>query len=62
MSNMTREEAQRKIDELRETALQAIREAETIADDHGISFDFDVAYGMGGWYGSNEWKPSSQSC
>lgn len=47
---MTREEGTKKIGELVNEAHAALHAAETIADDLGISFDFDPAYGMGGTY------------
>lgn len=39
-----------KLNELVTQAYNAIAEAEKIADQLGVSFDFDVAYGMGGTY------------
>lgn len=42
---------------------QLFADMEKIADVSGISFYFDgPAYGMGGWYQSNGWQASSQSC
>lgn len=31
-------------------ALALIKEAEALADEHGLDFSLNVAYGMGGWY------------
>lgn len=71
---MTKEQAQREAQRLAAEAMKLIRQAEKIADEHKVSFGFDVAYGMGGTYegdpelrstdyGSDEgWQPSSQGC
>ncbi len=40
----------------------SLSEAENIANEHGLSFSFSPAYGMGGWYEAFAWNPSSQSC
>lgn len=64
-----------RISTLTSLAYAAIAEAEVIAQEHSLSFSFDLAYGMGGTYGepwdasSDEegnveytWMASSQSC
>lgn len=33
-----------------ELAMALIKEAEALADEHGLDFSINVAYGMGGWY------------
>ena len=42
----------------------ALAQAEAIADEYGLEFSIDPAYGMGGYYEGteSEWYPSSQSC
>lgn len=53
-----RKEAQEKIAELTNQAEKLIDEATLIADGAGISFSWDLAYGMGGSYepiGSTDW-------
>jgi hypothetical protein len=50
----------------------AVAEAEAFADENGLEFTLDIAYGMGGtyvsegaaakWESSSGWMPSSQSC
>lgn len=50
------------INALVKQAEELISQAEHIADEHGESFDWDIAYGMGGWYSSGQWKASSESC
>lgn len=40
----------------------ALARAEKIAAEHNLEFSIDPAYGMGGWFTSGEWHPSSQSC
>lgn len=64
------------IDRLTAEALRLIREAEKLADEGGVRFSFDVAYGMGGTYcpkghenwdcvvleERGDWMPSSHSC
>lgn len=47
-----------------EQAQKLVRECEVLADKHDLSFDWDFAYGMGGYYsGTNgEWNASSESC
>ena len=48
--HMTREEAVAKIAELTKAAMQNIKEAEKLAEEHKVEFSFGVAYGMGGHY------------
>lgn len=47
---MTKEEAKKKIEELKEKAQRALWDAEIIADEHGITFDFEITYGAGATY------------
>lgn len=47
---MNEKEARAKIDELTKQAHALIDQAEKVADEHGLHFSFDVAYGMGGSY------------
>lgn len=47
---MNKTEAVKELDKLKAEALNKIREMESLADEHGLSFYFSVAYGMGGWY------------
>jgi len=66
-----------KIDQLVKEIYEKVKEAEALADEHGIEFGLNIAYGMGGQYypkskdgeARNEWAPStsgwyasSQSC
>lgn len=56
-------EAQGKIAEQIKIAKDAIAEAERIADEHKIRFNWDgPSYGMGGSYDDEGWSASSQSC
>lgn len=71
---MNKEKAAAAIADKVNQAEKLISEAEKLADEHGLEFDFSPAYGMGGEYigkgsprlasGWNEqgWNPSSQSC
>jgi hypothetical protein len=66
---MTKEKALAKIAELVLQAESNISEAEHLAREHELTFDFCPAYGMGGTYnGGNTtwlddgWNPSSMSC
>lgn len=45
-----KEQAKKKIDALVQQAHHIIQEAESIADDWKLSFNFEIAYGMGGRY------------
>ena len=47
---MDKIEAKKKIDELIKEAYAKVQEAEAIADEHSLTFDFEVEYGMGGTY------------
>lgn len=48
---MNKQEANAKLAELIKTAENAISEAESLADEFGLSFSSPIgAYGMGGWY------------
>ena len=50
-------EANTKIAEHINTAYAEISAAEKIADEYGLEFSWDLAYGMGGWYtGKNAHK------
>lgn len=45
-----KKEALEKIEKLKEKALKLISEAEEIATEAGVTFSWDLAYGMGGWF------------
>jgi len=64
MVKMTQEEAAKVIDKKTTEAMNLIREAEAIADEYGLDFNFDVAYGMGGYYhgrqASADWDSSDE--
>lgn len=73
MSKRTDQQAYAEISRLTSEAMKLIREAEKIADTHGLEFSFDVAYGMGGTYVPESvfdgpswrepgWQASSHSC
>lgn len=47
---MTKQEAYAKISALTAEAKAKVKEAERIADEHGVDFSFSVSYGMGGTY------------
>lgn len=47
---MNAKEAEAKINELVKQAYELIGEAETLADEHQIGFDFSLGYGMGGYF------------
>lgn len=58
---MNKGEANKKINELVKQAYDNIKQAEELADAHGIDFGFSVAYGMGGHYNpdirrKSEWE------
>jgi hypothetical protein len=68
-------EAAKKLSDVVDGINRAISEAEKIADEYGLSFSLEPAYGMGGYYygtGNPElegryapdqgWNPSSTSC
>lgn len=56
-------EARNRVNELVEQAYAALREAELVADEWDVEFEFEGGgRGMGGWYSSGEWNASSQSC
>lgn len=67
---MSPQEASKLIAEKIRIAENAIKEAETIADEAGVGFSLDLGgYGMGGWYepqpskpddwdASDDWEPS----
>lgn len=75
-TQLTREEANARINALLEIVREAMAEAEGLADEHKLSFSSPIgAYGMGGTYDGNwendkdewgersdGWYPSSQSC
>lgn len=43
-------QALQRIEALKKEAMGKLNEAEKIADENGIGFSWDLAYGMGGWY------------
>jgi len=47
---VTRDQARIQINTYVEEAYASIKKAEAVADTHGISFDFNLGYGMGGTY------------
>lgn len=57
-------EAREEINKLISKAYDAINRAEELANKFNITFDFDVAYGMGGSYDpvEGEWVSSSENC
>jgi hypothetical protein len=70
---MTKKEAVARIAILIGAAKENIREAEVLADEHGLVFDLNPARGMGGTYygvgheftkqwAEEGWNPSSMSC
>lgn len=67
---MNKEEAAKRIADLTNQAMDLIKQAEKIANEFGVDFSFDVAYGMGGtyypeghkWAKSVGWQASSHSC
>jgi hypothetical protein len=73
---LTKQEAAAELAKLVANINSAISDAERVADEHGLDFSLDMAYGMGGtYYGENHeyvsgreswadagWNPSSQSC
>ena len=59
---MTEQQKIEHLSKLVEQANAALREAEQFATDNNLSFRFDPAYGIGGWFESGEWNPSSMSC
>lgn len=59
---MNKSEAESKIADLIREADEKIREAEKLADEHGLQFSWDgPSYGMGGWYTPNhpDWESSN---
>jgi hypothetical protein len=68
----TQQELNQKMSALVDAINTAVAEAEAFADEHGLEFTLDIAYGMGGTYVSEKaaegwsfsagWMPSSQSC
>lgn len=62
MAQLTEEEAAQLISAKVDAAHALIREAEALATEYKLTFSSDIAYGMGGWFESGEWHPSSQSC
>lgn len=47
---MTKQEAENKIKALKKKAQEALWEAEVLADEHNIVFDFEITYGAGATY------------
>lgn len=47
---MTKQEAQNRIKALQKIAYNALNEAESLADEHDIQFDFTISYGAGATY------------
>ncbi|AVH85047.1 hypothetical protein RsoM2USA_119 [Ralstonia phage RsoM2USA] len=76
-TKLTREQANARIEALLDIVREAISEAESLADEHKLTFESPIGtYGMGGTYNGNwqndtddwgdpkedGWYPSSQSC
>ena len=67
-----KQDAIAKIAQFTKTAYEALGNAELLANEAGVSFDFSVEYGMGGTYYGNPddnyynkrqgWQSSSSSC
>lgn len=58
-----KKQAQAQIAALVAEAKAKIKEAEAIADQHGLMFDFSLGYGMGGTYTGetvDDWESSTQ--
>jgi hypothetical protein len=47
---LSKADARKLLNEKVQAAYAAIADAQVIADKHGLNFDFDIAYGMGGSY------------
>lgn len=76
MTTLTKQEANAKISEHLAAAYASINAAEALAIEHDLTFNFEIAYGMGGYFkgadadqegggygeSQNGWYPSSQSC
>jgi len=64
MSDEQKKAVQAEIENKINQAQSLIAECEKLADQHKLHFDWDLAYGMGGWYNGadGEWAASSQSC
>lgn len=75
ISASQKELADKEIKELTDKAYAALGEAEQIAEKYGTSFNFDISYGMGGTYVSQDevdtgdwghsssgWLASSDQC
>lgn len=68
--NMTDKEKQAHLAKLVGEAAAKLSEAEKFALEHGLTFDWSPAYGMGGYFDGKEkhnyleqhWHPSSHSC
>lgn len=58
-----KEKALKEIQMIVNTIKVDLKRAQTIADEHKLTFRFDPSYGMGGTYRPNEgWVSSSQNC
>jgi len=62
ISSLTREEANAVISDNLEMISKLLAQCEAVATTHELEFGFHPVYGMGGWFASGEWNPSSQSC
>lgn len=47
---MTKEEANKVISEKRKEIYANVKECQKLADEHGLEFSINIAYGMGGTY------------
>jgi hypothetical protein len=61
---MNKQQANEAIANYINEAYKLVNEAQKIARDFELSFDWDLAYGMGGYYDGRDesWNPSSESC
>ena len=62
VKTLTKEQANALLSDKLSQAQALINECEKLADEHGLDFSMDLAYGMGGTYEEGAWHPSSQSC
>lgn len=59
----TEQQAVSVIQQLTKEATEVLCKAADIAKEFGVEFSWDgPAYGMGGWYSSDEWQSSSDNC
>lgn len=61
MTQLTAEQAANEISRLLNDAYKSINKAEALANEHKLSFEFGVAYGLGGTYYGDE-EERSEYC